>query len=140
MKNNTLIIVIIIVLILGVAAYLIMKPQPISPTPSVPYTPPTSIQPTAPTTALPASLNSSINIINIQSFAFNPSTLTVKAGTKVTWTNNDSVAHTVTSDSGKFDSGNISPGQSFSYTFTNTGTFNYHCTIHPMMKGTVVVG
>ena len=72
--------------------------------------------------------------------AFNPATLTVKAGTKVTWTNNDSVLHTVTSDSGGvLGSTNIPPGQSFSFTFTAPGTVSYHCAVHPSMKGSVTV-
>ena len=78
--------------------------------------------------------------VSIKNFAFSPTILNIKTGTKVTWTNNDSVSHTITSDSGLFDSGNLSSGQSFSFTFSNAGTINYHCAIHPMMKGSVVVG
>jgi len=66
----------------------------------------------------------------------------------VTWTNNDAVGHTVTSGSstgtvaspdGLFDSGDIAPGETFSYTFTEAGTFDYFCTPHPWMMGTVIV-
>jgi plastocyanin len=65
----------------------------------------------------------------------------VKAGTQVTWKNEDTVAHTVTSDSGAFDSGNILPGQSWSYTFSQPGKFPYYCTLHgkQMMSGTIEV-
>jgi len=78
--------------------------------------------------------------VSIQNFSFNPSSLSVKTGTKVTWTNNDSVTHTVTLDSNSlFSSQTIAPGQSFSFTFTNPETVAYHCAIHPMMKGTVTV-
>ncbi|MEM3656448.1 MAG: cupredoxin domain-containing protein [Thermoprotei archaeon] len=57
----------------------------------------------------------------------------------VVWTNNDNVTHTVTSTTGVFNSGLLPPGQSWNYTFTYPGTFNYYCTIHPWMKGTVLV-
>jgi plastocyanin len=77
------------------------------------------------------------------SFAFSPATLTIKAGTTVTWKNNTSVGHTVTSDDGKsFDSGTSNPiatGATFSFTFTTPGTFAYHCEIHPFMKATIIV-
>jgi plastocyanin len=76
-------------------------------------------------------------MINI---AFSPSTLTVSKGTTVTWQNNDGVTHTSTSDTGLWDTGNIAPGSIKDVTFSNAGTFKYHCTIHgPTMSGTVVV-
>ena len=79
-------------------------------------------------------------VINIKNLAFNPQVLKVKAGTKVTWVNNDSMAHTVTSDSDNIlNSPTLSSGQSFSFTFTNTGTTNYHCNIHKTMQGIVIV-
>ena len=82
------------------------------------------------------------NAVTIQNFAFAPQTLTVKAGTKVTWTNNDSAPHTVTSTDGpstsasttsQFDSGQMGSGDSFSFTFTKAGTYYYECTIHASM-------
>jgi len=79
------------------------------------------------------------NAVSIRNFTFSVATLSVSAGTQVTWTNNDATAHTVTADDGGFDSGNIAPGGSFSHTFTNMGTVKYHCQIHPMMKASVVV-
>ena len=79
------------------------------------------------------------SVVNIVNFAFSPGTLTIKAGTTVTWTNNDSTTHNVASDSGVFSSGNLSPNSQFSYTFNSTGTFPYHCTIHTYMKGTIIV-
>jgi plastocyanin len=78
----------------------------------------------------------SVRIIN---FAFSPSALSVRAGTRVTFTNDDMATHTVTADSGLFNSGNLSTGQSFSFTFTSRGSFAYHCRIHPSMTGTVSV-
>ncbi len=78
--------------------------------------------------------------VTIQNFAFNPVTITISKGQTVTWTNMDTVPHTVTSTTGVFDSGPISPGKTFSYTFNNAGTFEYSCTIHPSIPhGTVVV-
>jgi len=79
------------------------------------------------------------NTVTIKSLAFNPSTLTVKQGANVTWGNADSTTHTVTSDTGLFDSGNLNPGDSFTHQFNATGTFPYHCSIHTVMKGTIVV-
>jgi plastocyanin len=79
-------------------------------------------------------------VINIKNFAFSPSSITINKGTKVTWTNDDSAPHTVTSDSGKLlNSPTLSTGQSFSHTFTSVGTTTYHCTIHKMMKGEIIV-
>jgi predicted lipoprotein with Yx(FWY)xxD motif len=77
--------------------------------------------------------------IQIANFAFAPTSLTVSAGTTVTWTNADSTAHTVTADDGSFDSGNLDPGKTFSFTFKTPGTYAYHCAIHPNMKATIVV-
>jgi len=79
------------------------------------------------------------NSVTIQNMAFNPSTLNVKVGTTVTWINNDTTTHDVVSDSGLFNSGNLTNGMSYNYTFNQTGSFPYHCSIHPSMTGTVVV-
>ena len=79
-------------------------------------------------------------IINVKDFAFNPATFTVKIGTKITWINNDNVPHTITSDSGNLlNSPNLAPGNSFSFTFTDIGIFKYHCNIHKMMKGEIII-
>lgn len=77
--------------------------------------------------------------ISIEDFAFKKSSLTVGKGWTVRWTNKDSVVHTVTSDDGDFDSGSMSEGETFQYTFNEEGTYNYHCTPHPNMKGTIIV-
>jgi plastocyanin len=71
--------------------------------------------------------------------SYRPADLTVLAGQTVTWHNTALVPHTVTALDGAFGSGRIEGGASFSYTFTTPGTFAYMCTIHPTMKGTVVV-
>jgi plastocyanin len=82
------------------------------------------------------------NTVVIKNFAFSPASLTVTKGTKVTWVNNDGPAHTVTAtDNGNtFNSGTIAPGGgTYSFTFTTVGDFNYKCSIHPQMLGTVHV-
>jgi plastocyanin len=75
---------------------------------------------------------------------FIPSSITVSVGTTVTWTNDDSAAHTVTSGQdatfdGIFDSSLFMAGRTFSYTFEDAGTYPYFCFVHPWMKGTVTV-
>jgi plastocyanin len=79
------------------------------------------------------------NEVLMKGSVFNPGTLTVKAGTTVKFTNNDNMAHTATSTTGVFDSGNLSPSRSYSYTFQTAGTYPYYCGLHPFMTGTVVV-
>ena len=71
---------------------------------------------------------------------FSPANLTVKVGKTVTWVNKDTVTHTVTSDgSSLFDSGFMPTGATFQFSFTTAGTYPYYCTVHPFMKGTIVV-
>jgi len=78
---------------------------------------------------------------DIAGFAFEPATIRVKAGDAVVWMHKDSAPHTVTSVSGpeSFDSGTLNKGQTFSQTFTTPGTYEYECSIHPSMQGTVIV-
>ncbi len=77
--------------------------------------------------------------MNIQNMAFMSSNIQVKVGTTVTWTNQDSVPHSVTFKNGMKDSGLLYQGQSFSYTFNTPGTYQYYCTVHPNMVATVTV-
>ena len=79
----------------------------------------------------------------IANYAFTPQTLTVKAGTTVTWTNDDSVPHNVTSatnmstsatTTSAFASGNFNKGQTFTFTFSKPGTYYYECSIHASMS------
>jgi plastocyanin len=77
--------------------------------------------------------------VTIQGEAFSPPSVNVPAGTTVHWTNLDSVTHTVTSDTGLFDGQNIGKNGTFNYTFSTKGTYSYHCSIHPFMKGTIIV-
>lgn len=94
-----------------------------------------------PTSAPPPSAASAVasHSVTIHNFAFGPQVVTIKAGTTVHWTNSDSEAHTVTSNTGAFSSPVLQPGAGYSYTFTRPGTYSYHCTIHPFMTGMVVV-
>ncbi len=77
--------------------------------------------------------------VEIRSMSFQPASVQVTVGTTVTWTNNDGINHTVTSDTGVFDSGAMPDGDTYSYTFNTVGSFPYHCAIHTMMRGSVVV-
>ncbi|WP_425326333.1 cupredoxin domain-containing protein [Mycobacterium intracellulare] len=79
------------------------------------------------------------NQVTIDGFAFAPPTLTVPAGTTVTWTNRDEEPHTVAASDGSFHSPGMGTGATFTHTFSAPGTFDYVCSIHPMMRGTVVV-
>ncbi|MFD4977833.1 cupredoxin family copper-binding protein [Streptomyces sp. NPDC058424] len=105
----------------------------VTPPPITPSTSPTSGQPSAARAA---------NAVTIKNFAFSPAKLTVKAGTKVTWTNTDQDTHTVTSKKGSggpLKSGGLTTNATYSYTFTKPGTYAYYCTIHPFMTATVEV-
>ncbi len=80
------------------------------------------------------------NRVKIVDFAFRPRAITVPRGTRVTWVNRGNANHTSTANSGLWDSGLLSPGESFSRVFRRAGTFRYKCKIHPAMVGKVVVG
>jgi plastocyanin len=104
-------------------------------------TPPTdTTAPVATATATTASSTPAAgNAVDIEDFDFSPSSLTVKAGTTVTWTNTTSATpHTVTSDTGLFDRG-VGPNSAFPFKFTQAGVFHYHCKVHPTMMGTITV-
>ncbi|MFD8390761.1 cupredoxin family copper-binding protein [Streptomyces sp. NPDC059680] len=83
----------------------------------------------------------SAHAVAIKNFAFSPATLKVKAGTTVTWTNEDTDAHTVTSagSGGPLHSAALATHGSYTHTFTKPGSYAYVCTIHPFMTGTVEV-
>src|SRR5439155_69159 len=77
--------------------------------------------------------------VSIKNMAYNPGSVSVAMGSTITWSNNDTTIHTVTADDGSFNSGNIAVGATYSAVFSTTGTFSYHCTLHPEMTGKVVV-
>lgn len=85
------------------------------------------------------SKQSSNNTVAIQNNAFTPVTLNIQVGTTVTWINRDPHSQEVTSDNGLFNSGNLTNGQSFNYTFNQTGTYPYHSSINASMDGKIVV-
>lgn len=77
--------------------------------------------------------------ISIDNFSFTPATLTVKAGTKVTWTNRDDIPHTVVTADKKLKSTVLDTDDTFVAVFDQPGTYQYFCSIHSHMTGTVVV-
>lgn len=86
-----------------------------------------------------ASSNNSVEMIAITNYQFVPSVVTVTPGTTVMWTNADSISHTVTAVDNSWNSGELSSGASYRHTFTKPGTYQYYCSIHPSMKGEVIV-
>jgi plastocyanin len=91
------------------------------------------------TLAMRASRAADDNHITINSFAFTPKKLTVKAGTTVTWTNQDQTIHSIVCPELKLRSTPLDTNDSFSYTFSKAGNYDYICGVHPFMKGQVVV-
>ena len=79
------------------------------------------------------------NAVSISNFAFVPATLTVPVGATVTWTNRDEEPHTVAASDGSLHSPGLGTNATYSYTFPTAGRFDYICSIHPFMHGTVVV-
>jgi plastocyanin len=77
--------------------------------------------------------------VNIDNFSFSPATITVKAGTTLTWTNRDDIPHTVVADDKSFKSKVLDTGEKFTFTPTKPGTYPYFCSIHPKMTGKLVV-
>jgi plastocyanin len=77
--------------------------------------------------------------VKIDNFTFTPQRLTVKAGTTVTWTNEDDIPHTVASSTKAFKSKALDTDDKFSFTFTTPGSYEYFCSLHPHMTGAIVV-
>jgi plastocyanin len=75
--------------------------------------------------------------VTIDATSYSPKTLTVRAGDTIVWVNKDLLTHTVTAKTGRFDSGDIATGKSWTYTVEAEGLFAYVCTYHPTMKGTL---
>jgi amicyanin len=88
---------------------------------------------------LPVSAQDAPGTIGIDNFTFNPQNLTVKAGTTVTWTNKDDIPHTIAAVSKQFKSKALDTGDAYSFTFTTPGAYEYFCSLHPHMTGTIVV-
>jgi len=86
-----------------------------------------------------SSVTSATNVVKIENFSFSPAVLTVPEGTTVTWTNKDDIPHTVVQSEEKFKSKALDTDDSFSYTFTQPGTYEYFCSLHPKMTAKIVV-
>jgi plastocyanin len=98
-------------------------------------------QGTMPSLAMsPSDKHLSAATVKIDNFSFGPATITIPAGSTVTWTNNDDVPHVVSSDDNKmFKSKALNTDDHFSFTFTKPGTYDYYCAIHPKMTAKIVV-
>jgi len=77
--------------------------------------------------------------VTIKNFTFSPATVTIKAGSSVTWTNRDNEPHTIVGDIARFRSGAVDTDESYSFKFDQPGTYHFACSLHPMMTGVVVV-
>jgi len=77
--------------------------------------------------------------VKIDNFSFTPASITVPVGTEVTWTNRDDIPHNVVSEDHSMKSKVLDTDEKFTFTFTKPGTYSYFCSLHPKMKGTVVV-
>jgi len=87
-----------------------------------------------------ATAQSAASAVSIDNFTFTPEKLTVKAGTKVTWTNKDDIPHGIAATDNAFSRSNaLDTDDSYSFTFTTPGTYQYFCYVHPHMTGTIVV-
>lgn len=135
MKTYTLFVILIaFALTLSACGTTAANPQPTTAATIAPTATPASIPTIEPTTA-----PSTKAAIRIAGFNFSPATLTIKAGTTVTWTNQDGAEHIVEADDQSFVSDSLENGSSYSFTFDTAGTFTYHCGIHSSMKGTIIV-
>ena len=148
-------IIVLVVVIVVVAGYFVFRPHTavapeITPTAMLSPLPTPLVTPTAtvtkptpsptPTPGLQVHV-SKIFKVSIQNFSFTPATVTVTKGDVVVFTNNDQVTHTVTSDTGAFTAGTVSPKSEFTVATANLapGTYAYHCAIHTTMHGTIIV-
>jgi plastocyanin len=90
--------------------------------------------------SIPQSAGAITYEVEIEDYAFNPGGFNINVGDAIEWRNRDAVSHTSTSDNGVWDSGLLAENQTFTYTFTLEGVYPYHCTPHPFMVDTIVVG
>jgi amicyanin len=133
MNKKILIILIIAIVIIAGVIYFVQQPKSVQNN--------QSNQPSSNETSQPANNNANTNPevldITIQNFSFNPGELNIKKGDTVTWTNQDAMFHRISGTG--FQSDPFNKGQSFSFTFNTAGTFDYICSIHPFMKGKIIV-
>ncbi|MCS7118317.1 MAG: cupredoxin domain-containing protein [Thaumarchaeota archaeon] len=152
MKRTSAIAVLILLAVLGAAAYVLLvtrleAPQPAQ-TPTTPTTPtPTPTPRTTPRQETPTPTPGRVIVKNPKgsgtnpNLTFDPQTVKVKINVNntVVWVNEDDVVHAVVARDGSFNYPSISPGGSASFTFNRAGRFDYYCNLHPWMTGTVVV-
>ena len=141
-----LLIMVMAVIVSGCGKKPVSQPEPTVQTPAVensavsnqaPVEPaPAATEPAASAPAAKTKINANANI-SISNFSFEPASLTIKKGTTVNWINDDQTPHGISGNT--FSSEPLNTGQSFSFTFNNTGTFNYICSIHPSMVGKIIV-
>lgn len=122
-----------IILIIWLIAVGVRRNEPTT----VPQPQPTTITPSQNNT--PAPPTTSLASVEINNLSFGPSSLEISKGTTVTWKNNDLVTHTVISDNGQFASPEIPSGGTYQFLFDETGTFTYHCSVHPQMNGSITI-
>ncbi len=146
MSSKQLSVIVIALVVIGAGVWYATASKAKTPTPSmspmrVASTSPSSSTTPMATTQASSAAAQSTNAVTISNYAFSPASVSVKKGTTVTWTNRDSVGHTVTETDGQAgpNSGTLNNDQSYSYTFNTAGTFHYHCSIHHEMVGTVTV-
>lgn len=151
-RNTVIVIIVLIAVVLAVFLWMAFSKQyqnnvtvvmpTTNPVVTTPMESPTGSPSGTPgTTVSPSSSPVQTSKVTINNFAFNPASMSVKVGTTVTWTNNDSTIHTITGDSSgsALKSQTLQPGDTYSFTFNQAGAFPYHCSIHPNMRGTVTV-
>ena len=144
-KISKILTIVMIVALVSISAC-IKQPEKTSSTPketsiaTVGKVAPTSTIGKTPTATVGTTKISEVTV-DIKGLTFKPSIIKIARGTKVTWTQSDSISHTVTSTipGNVLNSPVLSNGQTYSYTFNDDGTFEYICSIHPSMKGTVIV-
>ncbi len=124
-----IILVVVIIIILGAGGYFISKNRMQTGAPA---------QNSTSTNQNPAPQNQT-QTVNISNFSFVPPSVTIKVGTTIKWTNEDSATHRVHSSTGVFDSGNLAQGNSYEFQFNTVGTYDYICSIHTSMKGKIIV-
>jgi plastocyanin len=141
--SNKYIIVLVVVLLVIVGGFYFFgnqNPNTVAPANTQNQNP---IKNSVPTTSkIPAPkptpvINTVVRNVTISNFAFVPAVITVRKGETIVWTNKDSTSHTVTG--GDLLSNPLGQGETYSFAYDKTGTFAYHCSIHPSMKGTVIV-
>jgi len=130
---NKVFIAILLLVVVIVGAIIFFSKGNLQPAPAVPQT---GNQPAPAATDNPAPASGS-QAVNITNFSFQPAVLTIAAGTSVVWTNDDSLPHQIKSDT--FNSAQLAKGQTFTFTFDKAGTYDYFCSIHPSMKGKIIV-